>query len=78
MGPRSESDVVSKSGSAAEGKSAAALKGISLHQFFIEAVHQRLSPEKVKVRRAPPTIGDAGAPPMRTLTRDQIDEAMFG
>ncbi len=61
-----------------QAKIAAAQKGISLRQFFIEAVLQRLSPEKTKVRRAPPTVGDAGAPPMRALTREQIDEAMFG
>jgi hypothetical protein len=59
-------------------RSAAALKGISLRQFFIEAVHQRLSPERAKVRRAPPSVGDATAPPLRAITREQIDEAMFG
>ena len=56
----------------------AAVNGISLRQFFIEAVQSRLAPEKRKVRKAPPAIGDAHAPGMHTLTREQIDEAMFG
>jgi hypothetical protein len=59
-------------------KSSAALNGISLRQFFIEAVQSRLAPEKRKLRKAPPAIGDARAPRMTTLTREQVDEAMFG
>jgi hypothetical protein len=59
-------------------KSQAALNGISLRQFFIEAVRSKLTPEKAKVRTTPPAIGDAHAPLMKTLTREQIDEAMFG
>ena len=59
-------------------RSTAALNGISLKQFFIEAVRFRLSPEKPKVRKTPPAIGDARAPRMKALTREQIDEAMSG
>lgn len=59
-------------------KSSAALNGISLRQFFIEAVQSRLAPEKRKVRKAPPVIGDAHAPRIKALKREQIDEAMFG
>jgi hypothetical protein len=59
-------------------KSTAALNGISLRQFFIEAVQARLAPEKRKVRKAPPAIGNAHAPRMKALKREQIDEAMFG
>lgn len=59
-------------------KSTAALNGISLRQFFVEAVRSRLAPEKRKVRKAPPAIGDVQAPRMKTLTREQVDEAMFG
>jgi hypothetical protein len=59
-------------------KSTAALNGISLRQFFIEAVQSRLAPEKRKVRKAPPAIGNAHAPRMKALKREQIDEAMFG
>ena len=62
----------------AQAKSTAALSGISLRQFFIEAVRFRLTPEKRKVRRKPPAIGRSDAPPMMALTREQIDEAMFG
>jgi hypothetical protein len=62
----------------AQAKSNAALNGISLRQFFIDAVRHRLEPEKRKVRKAPPMIGDSDAPRMTTLTREQIDEAMFG
>jgi hypothetical protein len=67
----------------AKAKSRAAISGISLRQFFIEAVQSRLAPEKRKVRKAPPAIGEAlteetGASRMQPLTREQIDEAMFG
>jgi hypothetical protein len=61
-----------------QAKSKAALNGLSLRQFFIEAVRARLAPEKQKVRKTPPLIGHADAPPMKALTREQIDEAMFG
>jgi hypothetical protein len=56
----------------------AALKGISLRQFFIQAIQYTLAPEKHKVRKAPPAIGDTNAPRIKSLTREQIDEAMFG
>lgn len=56
----------------------ASLSGISLRQFFIEAVKARLANEKPKVRRAPPAIGDPEALAIPALTREQIDEAMFG
>ena len=59
-------------------RNSAAVNGISLRQFFIEAVQSRLAPEKRKFRKAPPAIGDAHAPGMKALTREQIDEAMFG
>jgi hypothetical protein len=61
-----------------QAKVAAASQGVSLRQFFIEAVRFRLSPEKAKVRRAPPSVGDAGAPPMKAISRERIDEEMFG
>lgn len=62
----------------AQAKSAAALSGLSLRQFFVEAIRSRLAPEKRKIRKAPPGIGDADAPRMLAVTREQIDEAMFG
>jgi hypothetical protein len=62
----------------ARAKSGASLNGITLRQFFIEAVQARLAPQKRKLRKAPPAIGDAHAPRMTALTREQIDEAMFG
>lgn len=62
----------------AEAKSTAVAKGISLRQFFIEAVRYKMAPAKSKVRKAPPSIGDAHAPRMSALTREQIDAAMFG
>ena len=53
--------------------------GISLRQFFVEAVEQKLTVEtKKKVRRDPPTVGSSDSPPILDLTREQIDEAMFG
>lgn len=58
-------------------KSRAALEGISLKEFFIEAIEQKLSPPKQKVRRPPPLISTGGTP-VPNLTSEQIDEAMFG
>ena len=62
----------------AHAKSRAALSGVSLKQFFIEAIEQKLAPEKTRVRRPPPAIGRVGAPRIGILTPEQIDEAMFG
>ena len=59
-------------------KSSAAAKGVSLRQFFLDAVQHELVQEKRKIRKIPPTIGEAGDPIIRALTREQIDEAMFG
>ena len=59
-------------------KSRAAADGISLREFFIGAVERQLAPAKVKTRRPPPTIGDPNGPRIGLLTREQIDEAMFG
>ncbi len=61
-----------------QAKVAAAVNRISLRQFFIEAVHARLAPQTHKVRRPPPVIGDSRSPVMRALTREQVDEALFG
>lgn len=61
----------------AQAKSRAALEGISLKMFFVAALQQRLAPAK-KVRRPPPVIGTPNKTPMPDLTREQIDEAMFG
>jgi hypothetical protein len=62
----------------ARAKIRAALSGLSLKQFFIQAVEHRLAPEKAKSRRRPPAVGDRGARPIGVLTSEQIDEAMFG
>lgn len=59
-------------------KSRAALRGISLRDFFIEAIGKALAPERSKVRRPLPTIGDGKGPKIRAATREEIDEAMFG
>lgn len=59
-------------------KRSAALNGISLRQLFMEAVRDKLAPEKRRIRKAPPMIGAPHAPRMTALTREQIDEAMFG
>lgn len=58
-------------------KRKAAESGVSLRQFFIEAVEQKLTPTK-KTRRPPPTIGSADSSRIGVLTAEQIDEAMFG
>ena len=59
-------------------KSRAALAGISLRELFVQAIEQRLAPERKKVRRPPPEIGSTDAPRIGVLTPEQIDEAMFG
>ena len=61
-----------------QAKSVAVLEGISLRQFFVQAIQNRLAPEKPEVRRKPPAIGDVSAPKLTHLTREQIDEAMLG
>jgi len=62
----------------ARAKSRAALTGISLRQFFIEAVEQKLAPESRIVRREPAAIGSKKSRPIRDLTSKQIDDALFG
>ena len=59
-------------------KGQAALAGISLKQFFVEAVEQKLAPKSQKTRRPPPAIGNARARRIGLLTPEQMDEAMFG
>jgi len=59
-------------------KSRAALNGISLKEFFIQAIKHKLLPEKRKARRPPPAIGSPDAPRIGVLTPEQMDEAMFG
>ena len=62
----------------AQAKIRAAVEGISLKAFFLQAIEQRLAPGKTKVRRPPPVIGNPDAKPIGVLTPEQIDEAMFG
>jgi hypothetical protein len=59
-------------------KNRAASAGISLKEFFVQAIQQKLAPEKKKIRRPPPAVGSADAPRIGVLTPEQIDEAMFG
>jgi hypothetical protein len=61
----------------ARAKSEAALRKISLKEFFIEAIERRLAPENTKVRRHPPAIGHPKASPIGVLTSEQLDEAVF-
>jgi hypothetical protein len=53
----------------------AALSGISLQDFFIDAVKQKLEPP-AKTRRPIPVI--EGIQRIGILTPQQLDEAMFG
>ena len=62
----------------AAAKANAALSGISLREFFILAVEERLALGRKKSRRPPQVIGDEHAPPIGVLTPEQLDEAMFG
>ena len=63
-------------------KSAAALSRISLRAFFIEAVEEKLtatiSSKPVKVRKAPPAIGGLDGATISPVSRELLDEAMFG
>lgn len=49
--------------------------GVPLKQFFVSAVEQRLALPS-KARRDPPVVD--GPTGMRLVTREEIDEAMFG
>lgn len=59
-------------------KTRAAAAGISLRQFFIEAVQQKLTPGRTKIRTSPPVIGQAGREPIPVLSGEELDEAIFG
>ena len=59
-------------------KSSAAVAGVSLKELFIEALEQRLKSSAAKRRLSPPVIGKSTDPVVRSLTREQSDEAMFG
>jgi hypothetical protein len=61
-----------------QAKSRAALDGKSLREFFIEAVEKNLNGERKRVWRPPPQVGSMDGPKIGLLTREQIDEAMFG
>jgi hypothetical protein len=56
-------------------KSEAALAGVSLKEFFISAIEQKLVPKPAKHRRPPPMID---GPRLGVLTDEQMEEAMFG
>jgi hypothetical protein len=59
-------------------KSRAALEGMSLKEFFIEAVEQKLAPPALKKRRLEIPVIRTGGPVIRDLTPEQIEEAAFG
>jgi hypothetical protein len=62
----------------ARAKSHAALEGISLKEFLIAAVRQKLTPPEQKSRRTPPQLGGRSGPPIPDVTREQIDETLAG
>ena len=62
----------------ARAKSRAALDGVSLKKFFIEAVEQKLAPPQVKKRRLEIPVISTGGPMIPDLTPEQIEETMFG
>jgi len=61
-----------------QAKSKAALAGVSLRQFFVEAIELKLTPASGKTRRTPPSVGGPNAPRLGVLTAEQLDEAFFG
>jgi hypothetical protein len=59
-------------------KSRAAAAGVSLREFFIDAVQSKLAPARKKIRTEPPVIGRPGDPQIPVLSGEDLDEAMFG
>ena len=62
----------------AAAKSRAALDGVSLKDFFIAALRRQLGAPARKGRRPVPILGGAQGPAIADVTRDQVDEALFG
>jgi hypothetical protein len=62
----------------ARAKSRAALSHMSLKEFFIQAVEQKLAPAALKKVRHAPNVISTGGPPIPDLTPHQIEEALFG
>ena len=58
----------------ARAKSRAALDGISLKKFFIEAVEQKLAPQTTKKRRLQFPLIETGGPVI-SPTPEQLEEA---
>lgn len=52
--------------------------GLSLKEFFIAAIENKLASRPNKIRRSPPQIGSPDSPAVGVLTPDQIDQVMFG
>lgn len=59
----------------ARAKSRAGLEGMSLKEFFIEAVAQKLGQKKS--RRDPPVLSTGGRP-LPDLTPEQLEQAYLG
>ncbi len=56
-------------------RSEAALAGVSLKEFFVSAIEQKLVTNRVKHRRPPPMVD---GPSFGVLTDEQMEEAMSG
>jgi hypothetical protein len=59
-------------------KASAAAAGVSLRQFFLEAVQQKLAPARIKIRTEPPVIGHPGDRSIPVLSGKELDEILFG
>lgn len=57
-------------------KTRAAREGVSIKVLFIQALEQKLSDAPIKPRLDPPVLRTGGR--VFNVTREQIDEAMFG
>jgi hypothetical protein len=62
----------------AAAKARAASSGVSLRQFFIDALQNKLTPAPRKIRTHPPVIGAPGDSPVPVLSGEELDEIMFG
>jgi hypothetical protein len=56
----------------------AAIQGVSLKEFFVDALERSLATPVKKVRRPPPVIGNGTGPRITPLTPEQIEAAAFG
>lgn len=61
-----------------EAKIRAAGDGVTLKQFFVAAVRDKLAPQNRRRHRRPPPVISTGGPVVHDLSDEEMEEAMFG